>query len=113
LTGIVPFLIDAQLPPALARALNAAGHPSQHVATIGLLKSEDDAIWQYAMANRLVVLTKHEDFVIRRLLEADGPQIVWLRVGSCSNRQLLAWFLPLLADIVARLQQRENVVEVI
>lgn len=65
------------------------------------------------MANRLAVLTKDEDFATRRLLEADGPQIVWLRVGNCSNRELLAWFIPLLADVVARLQQREIVVEMI
>ena len=107
------FLIDAQLPPALGRALNAVGHPSQHVANVGLLKAGDDAIWQYAMANGLVVLSKDEDFIIRRLLEADGPQTVWLRVGNCSNRELLARFLPLLADVVVRLQQHETVVEVI
>lgn len=65
------------------------------------------------MANGLVVLTKDEDFVIRRWLEADGPQIVWLRIGNCSNRELLAWFLPVLADVVQRLHQREIVVEVI
>ena len=107
------FLIDAQLPPALARALNAAGRPSQHVATVGLLNADNNAIWQYAVANGLAVLTKDEDFVTRRLLEADGPQIVWLRVGNCSNRALFAWFMPLLADVVVRLQQREVVVEVI
>jgi len=107
------FLIDAQLPPALARALNGAGHPSQHVSTVGLLQADDDAIWQYAMANGLVVLTKDEDSVIRRWLEAEGPQIVWLRIGNCSNRELLTKFLPLWADVVQRLRQREVVVEVI
>lgn len=107
------FLIDAQLPPALARALNAAGHPSQHVANVGLLTADDDAIWQYAVANRMVVLTKDEDFVTRRLLEVTGPQIVWLRVGNCSNRELVAWFLPLLPDAVARLQHGDIIVELI
>lgn len=107
------FLIDAQLPPALARALTGAGHPSQHVANVGLLNATGNAIWDYAVANRLCILTKDEDFAIRRFLEAHGPQIVWLRIGNCSNRQLLAWFLPLLSDVVLRLQQREIVVEVI
>lgn len=106
-------LVDAQLPPALARALTAAGHPSQHVANVGLLQSDDDAIWQYAMDNRLAIVSKDEDFAMRRLLEASGPQIVWLRVGNCSNRELLAWFMPLLKDIAARLQQREAIIEVV
>lgn len=96
-------LVDAQLPPALARVLTAAGHPSQHVANVGLLQSDDDAIWQYAMDNRLAIVSKDEDFATRRLLEASGPQIVWLRVGNCSSRELLAWFMPLLTDIATRL----------
>lgn len=106
-------LIDAQLPPALARVLTAAGHPSQHVANVGLLQSDDNAIWQYALANHLAIVTKDEDFATRRLFDAGGPQIVWLRVGNCSNRELLAWFMPLVSDVAARLQQREAIVEVI
>jgi predicted nuclease of predicted toxin-antitoxin system len=77
----VTCLVDAQLPPALARTLTAAGHPSQHVANVGLLQSDDDAIWQYALANYLAIVTKDEDFATRRLFDAGGPQIVWLRVG--------------------------------
>jgi predicted nuclease of predicted toxin-antitoxin system len=30
------FLVDAQQPPALARWLTAAGHPSEHVADLGV-----------------------------------------------------------------------------
>jgi len=30
------FLVDAQLPPALARTLEAGGHEAEHVADIGL-----------------------------------------------------------------------------
>jgi predicted nuclease of predicted toxin-antitoxin system len=30
------FLVDAQLPPALARHLVAAGHEAQHVADLGM-----------------------------------------------------------------------------
>lgn len=91
----------------------AAGHACQHVAKVSLLQGTDDAIWQYALANRLAIITKDEDFAIRRLCEADGPQIVWLRVGNCSNRELLGWFMPLLADIASRLQQGEAIIEVV
>lgn len=107
------FLVDAQLPPALARALIASGHASQHAANVNLLQATDDATWQYALANRLAIITKDETFVIRRLCEPAGPQIVWLRVGNCSNRELLTWFMPLLSDITARLQQGEVIIEVV
>ena len=107
------FLADAQVPPALARALIAAGHASQHVANVSLLQATGDAIWQYALGNRLAIVTKDEDFAIRRLCEASGPQIVWLRVGNCSNRELLGWFMPLLTDIATRLQHGEVIIEVV
>jgi predicted nuclease of predicted toxin-antitoxin system len=35
------FLIDAQLPPALARWLSSAGHDSEQVADIGLAGARD------------------------------------------------------------------------
>jgi predicted nuclease of predicted toxin-antitoxin system len=38
------FLIDAQLPPALARLLTARGHTAEHVADIDLRHAEDSLI---------------------------------------------------------------------
>ncbi|MEW6416402.1 MAG: DUF5615 family PIN-like protein [Pseudomonadota bacterium] len=43
------FLIDAQLPPALARKLAAMGHEATHLLDVGLLESSDGAIRDYAM----------------------------------------------------------------
>jgi predicted nuclease of predicted toxin-antitoxin system len=38
----VRFLIDAQLPPALARYLAALGHDAKHVSDVGLLMAGND-----------------------------------------------------------------------
>ncbi len=38
------FLIDAQLPPALARLLASHGHAAEHVADIGLRDADDSPI---------------------------------------------------------------------
>ncbi len=38
------FLIDAQLPPALARLLASHGHVAEHVADIGLRDADDSPI---------------------------------------------------------------------
>jgi len=40
----VEFPVDAQLPPALARAITAAGYTAQHVADVGLLQEADTPI---------------------------------------------------------------------
>jgi predicted nuclease of predicted toxin-antitoxin system len=61
------FLIDAQLPPALARQLAAAGHAATHVLDVGLLEASDSQIWDYALANGTVILTKDEDSPFARL----------------------------------------------
>ena len=53
----VQFLVDAQLPPALARWLTEAGHPAQHVEEAGLREAEDPPIWDYALKQRAVLLT--------------------------------------------------------
>ena len=45
------FLVDAQLPPALARGLEALGHQAEHVADCGLAVAPDAAIWKYAAAS--------------------------------------------------------------
>jgi predicted nuclease of predicted toxin-antitoxin system len=42
----VRFLVDAQLPPALARVLSEKGHEAEHVADLGLVSATDSKIWQ-------------------------------------------------------------------
>ncbi|MBY6243489.1 DUF5615 family PIN-like protein [Methylosinus sp. Sm6] len=56
------FLVDAQLPPALARWLVAVGDEAEHVSDVGLGGARDDAIWRFALACGAVVVTKDEDF---------------------------------------------------
>ena len=106
------FVVDAQLPPALARQIQAHGHDAKHVSDIGLLDASDSTIWSYALQNEAIIVTKDEDFAHRLLQGAAGPVIVWLRVGNTSRRELLQWFEPLLPKIEALLQQGERLVEV-
>jgi predicted nuclease of predicted toxin-antitoxin system len=77
----VRFVGDAQLPPALARRIEALGHTAEHVADLGLASASDNEIHDYAASAGSVIVTKDEDFAIRRLLN-EGPAVVWLRVGN-------------------------------
>ena len=56
------FLIDAQLPPALARLIISLGHGAVHVEEVGMLLTTDQAIWNHAVANAQTIITKNEDF---------------------------------------------------
>lgn len=106
------FLVDAQLPPALARVVAAAGHEAQHVADIGLEAASDAVIYDYARRHGYVLITKDGDFRERRRRSERGPCIVWVRVGNASRQALLRWFLPLLAEIVEHIDAGEAVIEV-
>ena len=108
----VKFLVDAQLPPALAQWLREAGHDAQAVREVGLREAEDGAIWRYAQAQSQVVITKDEDFAQRAQTGAAGPVIVWLRLGNTSNAALRAWLVPQMPKLVRLIEQGSRVVEV-
>ena len=58
------FVVDAQLPPALARRLEALGHRAEHVADLGLTSASDNEIRDYAAGVGAAIVTKDEDFAI-------------------------------------------------
>ncbi len=107
------FLVDAQLPPALARWLREAGHEAAHVEDAGLRESDDRLIWAHAQQTGAVIVTKDEDFSARAQQQPDGPVIVWLRVGNTTNHVLRAWIEPRLPGVVQLLAQGGRVVEVV
>jgi predicted nuclease of predicted toxin-antitoxin system len=109
----VKFLIDAQLPPALAEYLESSGLDAKHVITIGLENADDSLIWDHAVANHATIITKDEDFAARIQIKSNGPAIVWLRIGNCSNQALFKWFTPMLPHIIDCLQNGEKLIEII
>ena len=106
------FLVDAQLPPALARELEVLGHVAEHVADRGMASASDDAIRDYAAGVGAVIVTKDEDFAVRRLL-TDGPSVVWLRVGNTRRTVLLDRFRSELPRIIEALERGETLVELV
>ncbi len=106
------FLVDAQLPPALARWFVASGHEAEHVGDKGMQAASDTAIWDYALASSAAIVTKDEDFAQRKVLTAAGPVVVWIRLPNTRRRELLAWFETILPDVLAALERGETLVEV-
>lgn len=105
------FLIDAQLPPALARWIAGQGHQAAHVFEVGLQAAEDGAIWEFARNEKAIIVSKDEDFVDRWLLSNKPVALVWVRKGNCSNQALLAWLEVLWPDMLNRLEQGEQFIE--
>jgi predicted nuclease of predicted toxin-antitoxin system len=108
----VKFIVDAQLPPSLAAALRQAGYDAEAVREIGLREAKDAVIWEYALKNEGVILTKDDDFAERCLASDLAPVVVWLRIGNATNPALLDWFMPQCPSILARLQAGDRLIEV-
>lgn len=105
------FLVDAQLPPALARQIAALGHTAEHVADCGLATAADREIRAYAVSVGAVIITKDEDFIVRKLLES-GPPVVWVRVGNTRRTDLLRRIEANFAAILSALERGETLVEI-
>lgn len=94
------FLIDAQLPPVMARWLEEAGQQAEHLEEVGLRDAEDRVVWAHALRVGAVIVTKDEDFADRSIRASGGPAVVWLRVGNATNRALRAWLTPRLPGVL-------------
>lgn len=107
------FLVDAQLPPALADYLSARGYHAEHVARAGLRAATDKQIWLYAQISKMVLISKDEDFASAAWQTRKGPQVLWVRIGNTTNRVLWRAFQDVLPEILQALEAGERVIEIV
>lgn len=107
------FLIDAQLPPELARRLRALGHEAEHVHEIGLGQAKDTDIWRDACRRRAVLVTKDQDFASFAASGPTGTAVIWIRLGNTTNEALWTSLDPLIPDIVDALSRGERLIEIV
>jgi predicted nuclease of predicted toxin-antitoxin system len=88
----VKFLIDNQLPRALAEHLQARGQDCQHVLETGLADASDISICRYCEAQERILISKDEDFLYLANHPKSKIKLVWVRLGNCRTAALLAAF---------------------
>ena len=86
------FLVDNQLPAALARWLETKGADAAHVLDLGLDAVSDSEIWSYGITEARIVVSKDEDFFNFANRHGDKGQLLWVRMGNCRTAVLLARF---------------------
>ena len=106
------FLVDAQLPPALARWLGEKGYSATAVRDAGFLKSDDGSLRNFARDGGWILITKDEDFADDEIGFHTGPSVVWLRIGNATNRVLFAWLDSILPEIIHQLESGQTLIEV-
>lgn len=106
------FLVDAQLPPALATWIEARGHQASHISDLGGVSVSDGMIWEIARRDNRTIVTKDRDFAIWVAARRNGPQVVWIRLGNSTSRNLLTWLEPRWPEIESRLCEQIHLIEV-
>ena len=105
--------IDAQLPPALAGWLRDERQvDAHHVEDLNLRSASDRQIFASASEAGAVVMTKDSDFVSLVQQRGVPPQVVWLRLGNTSNRDLRRIVLSAWPGAAALLAGGEPLVEI-
>lgn len=104
------FLVDQQLPPALAAWLRDQAADATHVRDIGLSRATDSDILTWAIHTDAVIVSRDEDFV--RLVHTSlDARLVWIRLGNCTNTALIEAVSKSWAEIAKRLEAGERLVE--
>jgi predicted nuclease of predicted toxin-antitoxin system len=105
--------IDAQLPPVLAEWLHSEyGVRAAHVLTLGMATASDREIFAAASRPGIIVVTKDSDFVLLLQQRGPPPQVVWVRSGNTTNRELRRMVLGSWEEAVALLAAGESLVEI-
>ena len=59
-----------------------------HVKEIGLEKSNDDDLWEFAKTKSYIIVTKDPDFNERAVIKGFPPKIIWIKKGNCSTMEV-------------------------
>lgn len=82
------LLFDQNLSHRLVRSLAEIFPHSSHVRDIGLGRTDDEAVWQYAAAEGFAIVSKDSDFHQLSFLRGHPPKVVWIRRGNCSTDEI-------------------------
>ena len=85
------FLVDANLPRALATWLAAGGDDASYVDDLLTAPARDQDIWALAALQGLVIVTKDADFA-GKAMRAEAAQVVWVRCGNLKLSAFKQWF---------------------
>lgn len=84
------LLLDQNISHRLLPFLAPRFPDSTHVRLVGLAASRDSEIWNFALENEYVIVTRDVDFVDRFVLNGPPPSIVWLNCGNTSTASIAA-----------------------
>jgi predicted nuclease of predicted toxin-antitoxin system len=86
----VKLLFDENLSSSLVSELQSEFPGSTHLDLIGMRRSEDRRIWEYAGGDDFVIVSKDNDFRQLSFVLGPPPKVIWLSVGNSGTAAILA-----------------------
>jgi predicted nuclease of predicted toxin-antitoxin system len=108
----VRFLIDAQLPPGLARRLSDASHDAMHLYEVMAQEATGIEVAEEANRRQAVLVSKDEDFTDLSHRGILVVPLLWIRLGNTTNAALWQKLAPLLPEIEAAFAAGEKIIEI-
>jgi len=108
----VKFLVDNQLPPALAHYFRKRGFDCEHVLDVGLAQASDTEICRYAESHERIIVSKDEDFLYLASQSKSKIKFLWVRLGNCRTVNLLSTFDRLWSLIESSLKTGDRIIEI-
>jgi predicted nuclease of predicted toxin-antitoxin system len=95
----VSLLFDQNLSRRLPTLLAAEFPGSEQVLLAGLATADDRAVWAYATARGLAVVSKDSDFAQLSATLGPPPKVIWLRIGNGPTRDVVTLLRTRAADV--------------
>ena len=93
------FLLDQNLSSRVVQAIEDLFPGSTHVRDVGLDRSDDDDVWDFARDGGFVLVSKDADFQQRALVHGHPPKVVFLGVGNCPTGRVIGILRDRAADL--------------
>jgi predicted nuclease of predicted toxin-antitoxin system len=91
--------------------LRKRGYDALHVLECHHGQADDRAIWELALNEERIVISKDEDFFILSTRPADSGRLLWLRIGNCRTQALLGSLESAWVDIAQAFSSGQRIVE--
>ena len=84
------LLFDENMSPRLGGGLADVFPGSVHVRDAGLDRATDAAIWTFALAHDLTIVSKDSDSHQMSFVRGPTPKVIWIRRGNCTTTDMEA-----------------------
>lgn len=99
------FIVDAQLPKALAQFLRDKGYDAIHTLELPAKnRTDDDIINQISLQEKRIVISKDSDFYNRYFRKLEPFKLIYLTTGNIHNIELLDIFEKNLDKIIETIE---------